>query len=271
MLVGMTGFAQASARFKDIQLNVEIRSLNHRYLECLVHAPDGFGIAEEMIKALVKSKFQRGRVTVALSVANLHPKVSVDYVLADSYARSLKHLNQKLKLDNHLSLSQIINLDGILKIEKVHLSAEFIQALKALINKALEKLVHIRQKEGRALARDILKRSSIIQKETDKIMRAVGILHKEKKGKLLEEEYNVFLRNTDIAEELTRIRYHLKNFLATFGKSASCGKELDFISQEIQREANTISAKAQSGEISQSVVKIKSAIDQIREQAQNVE
>ena len=271
MLVGMTGFAQAQARFKDIQLNIEIRSLNHRYLECVVHSPDGFGIAEEIIKAQVKNKINRGRVTVALSVLNLHPKVLVDYALADSYVRSLKHLNHKLKLENHLSLTQIINLEGILKIESVHQNAEFMQTLKSLINKALGKLVHIRHKEGRALARDILKRSSAIRKEADKITRAVGLLHKEKKNRLSDEEFSVFLRNTDIAEELTRIRYHLKNFLATLGKSASCGKELDFISQEVQREANTISAKAQSAEISQSVVKIKSAIDQIREQVQNVE
>lgn len=271
MLIGMTGFAQASSRFKDIQLHLEIRSLNHRYLECVVHSPDGFGLADEMIKEQVKNKLQRGRVTVALSAANLRPKVSVDYALADSYVRSLKQLNQKLKLENSLSLSQIINLEGILKLEKVQITAEFIQALKALTSAALEKLVHIRQKEGRALTTDTLKRINAIKKEADKITQAVKGVNAQKKGILSEEDYSVFLKNTDIAEELTRIRYHLKNFLSTLKKSASAGKELDFISQEIQREANTISAKAQSAKVSSAVVKIKSAIDQIREQVQNAE
>lgn len=271
MLIGMTGFAQASARFKDIELNAEIRSLNHRYVECLVHSPDGFGVIDEAVKEQVKNKIRRGRVSVSLSITSLKPKVLVDYALADSYVRSLKQLNQKLKLENNLSLSQIIHLEGILKLEKIHLSEEFIQAMKALTARALEKLIHIRRKEGEALSRDIAGRAGAIKREIDKINLCTQALRKEKKAVLSEDEYGVFLKNTDIAEELTRMSYHLKTFLATLNKSASCGKELDFIAQEIQREANTISAKAQSAKVSAAVVKIKSAIDQIREQVQNVE
>lgn len=271
MLRGMTGYAQAASRFNDIQLNVEIRSLNHRFVECLLHSPDGFGVVEDFIKGLVKSKIGRGRVTVVLSAANLHPKVLVDYWLAQSYVRSLKQLNQKLKLENNLSLSQIMNLEGVLRIEKTSFTPEFIQAVKALVEKALERLVAMRQKEGKAVTLDILRRIALIKKEVLKINSVTRDANKKKKSILSEDEYGVFLKNTDIAEELTRLSYHLKNFLATVKKSSSCGKELDFIAQEIQREANTISAKAQSARASSSVVKIKSAVDQIREQLQNVE
>ena len=271
MLRGMTGFAQASSHFKETQLNLEMRSLNHRFLECIVHSPEGMGLLEDFIKAQVKNRLSRGRVSVVLSVVNLHPKVMVDYALAESYARTLKQLNQKLRLENNLSLSQIINLEGVLRIGKAELTPEFIQAVRALTEKALVKLIAIRQKEGKAITADTLRRLEVMRKEAAKINLFSQALNKEKKAVLSKDEYGVFLKNTDIAEELTRISYHLKNFLSTIKKPSSCGKELDFIAQEIQREANTISAKAQSARISSSVVKIKSAIDQVREQVQNVE
>lgn len=271
MLTSMTGFAQAVSHFKNIQLNVEMRSLNHRYLECIVHAPEGLGAVEEIVKAQVRGKISRGRITVALSVEKQHPLVLVDYDLAENYLKTLKHLGQRLKLNDTVSLNQIIHLEGILKIEKLSITPEFIQAVKQVIHKALEKLTGIRQKEGKALAGDILRRIAVIQKEVEKITRCTKEMNSEKKRSCAEEEYSVFLKNTDISEELTRINYHSRNFLATLNKAAACGKELDFISQEIQREANTISAKAQSAKISSSVVKIKSAVDSIREQVQNVE
>lgn len=271
MLKSMTGFAQAESRYKDIHLNIEMRSLNHRYLECITHIPEGFGAVEEMVKERTRTRLARGRVTIVVSVSRLHPKISVDYDLAENYVRTLKQLNQRLKLHDNLSLGQIINLEGVIKIEKISLSDEFLQVIKSLIDKAVEKLALIRQKEGRAITADILRRLAVIKKEAEKINHNSLRLTQEKKKLLSEDEYGVFLKNTDIAEELTRIAYHVKNFLDTVRKSATCGKELDFIAQEIQREANTISAKAQSAKVSSSVVKIKSAIDRIREQVQNVE
>lgn len=271
MLTGMTGFARASCQLKDTHFNLEVRSLNHRYLDCLVHSPDGFGELEDFIKAQVRARIKRGRITVVLTIANLHPKVNVDYALGENYVRKLKELGHKLKLEDNLSLSQIINLEGILKLEKTPLTPEFIQAIKTLADRTLEKLAAIRQKEGRAVSADILRRLRVIRKEADRIRQGAKVVNAQKKNILSHEEYSVFLKSTDIAEELTRISYHLKNFLATIKKSTSSGKELDFIAQEIQREANTISAKAQNAAVSASIVKIKSAIEQIREQVQNVE
>lgn len=271
MLTGMTGFARASCQVKDTHFNLEVRSLNHRYLDCLVHSPDGFGELEDFIKAQVRARINRGRITVVLTIANLHPKVNVDYALGENYVRKLKELGHKLKLEDNLSLSQIINLEGILKLEKTPLTPEFIQAIKMLADRTLEKLAAIRQKEGRAVSADILRRLGVIRNEADRIRQGAKVINAQKKNILSHEEYSVFLKSTDIAEELTRISYHLKNFLTTIKKSTSSGKELDFIAQEVQREANTISAKAQNAAVSASIVKIKSAIEQIREQAQNVE
>ena len=97
MLIGMTGFARISGQIKDTHINLEIRSLNHRFLECLVHSPDGFTEIEELIKNQVKSRMKRGRVTVVLSLTNLHPRVSVDYTLAQGYLKKLKELLSKFK------------------------------------------------------------------------------------------------------------------------------------------------------------------------------
>lgn len=271
MLISMTGFAQGAAHYKNIQLHVEIRSLNHRYFECLTHLPEGLGAVEEMVKTQVKNKINRGRVSVVLSIEKRHPRVQVDYDLAENYLKTLRHLGQRLKLNDTLSLNEIIHLEGIIRVEKITPGPEFMQAVKLVTNKALEQLTLIRQKEGKALSADILGRLSAIQKEVEKIIHCEKKIEGEKKRLLSEEEYSVFSKNTDISEELTRISYHCRNFLATIKKPAACGKELDFISQEIQREANTISAKAQSAKISSSVVKIKSGIDRIREQVQNVE
>ena len=271
MLIGMTAFAQMSLRLKDIQLNLEMRSVNHRFLDFSIHLPDGFAAVEDILKGQLKNRINRGRVTVSLAIAKMHPKVIVDYDLADKYVRNLKQLNQRLGLHDNLSLNQIVNLEGVLKIEKAHPNPEFIQALKSLIVKALDRFIHARQKEGRALTMDILRRIRIISAESIKIRRAMEGLGRKKRQGLSDDEYGVFLKNTDIAEELTRLSYHLKNFSGIIHKGGPCGKELDFIAQEIQREANTISAKAQSAKASSSVVKIKSAVEQVREQVQNVE
>ena len=271
MLTGMTGFARASCHVKDTHFNLEIRSLNHRYLDCQVHAPEGFAELEDFIKTQVKARINRGRINVVLSVTNLHPRVNVDYGLAENYLRKLKELGHKLKLADNLSLSQIINLEGIFKLEKTTVTLEFIKAIKKLAEGSLEKLTATRQKEGRAVSADILRRIGLIIKEVAGIKRSTKVTNARKKNMLAQDEYGAFLKNTDIAEELTRLDYHLKNFSVTIKKPASAGKELDFVAQEIQREANTISAKAQNAAVSTSIVKIKSAIEQIREQIQNVE
>ena len=135
----------------------------------------------------------------------------------------------------------------------------------------MNKLIAIRRQEGDAVTRDLLRCINIIKSEVEKISVSIRELSRKKKAVLSEDEYGVFLKSTDINEELSRLSYHTKNFLAVIKKESAAGKELDFIGQEIQREANTISAKAQSAQVSSSVVKIKSAIDQIREQVQNVE
>lgn len=271
MLKGMTGFAQAAKSFKESQLSIEIRSLNHRFFECIVHLPEGFGAVEELIKEEVRAKINRGRITVVLSIANPHPKVSVNYVLADSYMRALKQLNQKLKLENNLSLNQIINMEGILNLEKTHYNPEIAGVIKDLISTAVKKIASMRDKEGRVLEADVLRHAQTINREILKIKSFVKSSIAQKKDSLSEEEYGVFLKNTDVSEELTRIGYHVKNFQATLKKAISSGKELDFIAQEIQREANTISAKAQDANVSSAVILIKSAIDKIREQLQNAE
>ena len=271
MLKSMTGYVQATHCTKNSQLSIEMRSLNHRFLECVVHLPEGMGALEDLIKGQVRNAISRGRVTVVVSATKMRPDVVVDYALASRYIRVLRHLNQKLKLKNELGLSQIIHLEGVLRLEKPVFKEELMRSAKFLVAETLQKLVLSRQKEGKALARDIIKHIDTIKRETRNISGYGKEYFKEKKKKIPFEDFNALRKDTDIAEETTRLNYHIRNFAKTIKRAASCGKELDFVAQEIQREANTISAKAQDARASYSVVKIKSAIDKIREQLQNVE
>lgn len=113
MLKGMTGFAQAKGNFKGSQINVEIRSVNHRFFECVVHLPEGLSALEEAVKNQIRVRINRSRLTAVVSVVDIHPKVMVNYELSNGYVRALKQLNHKLKLDNNINLSQIINLEGV--------------------------------------------------------------------------------------------------------------------------------------------------------------
>jgi len=162
-------------------------------------------------------------------------------------------------------------MEGVLSLEGIRAEPELAGFVKNLTADTLEKLVAIRDKEGKALNADVARHLATIKKEILKVNVATKAAIKEKEKSLPEEEYSIFLKNTDVSEELARINYHLKNFKNILGRAVSCGKELDFISQEIQREANTISAKAQDARVSSSIIKIKSAIDKIREQLQNAE
>lgn len=271
MLRGMTGFAQAKGCYKNVEINLEMRSLNHRFFECAAHLPEGLGVLEDMIKDEARAKINRARLTAILSINNLKPTVTVNYDLAQNYTRALKNLNQKLKLENNITLSQVTAMQGILTVEKVEVTPELARFVKGLVYEALAKLLSIKDKEGRALNNDVSKYIGTIQKESARISTLTKASIKEKAKKLSDDEYGVFLKGTDISEELARINYHVKNFKAILSKNASGAKELDFVSQEIQREANTISAKAQDARVSSSVIQIKSAIDKIREQLQNAE
>jgi len=275
MIRGMTGFGQAEKNLPDIsKVRIEIRAANHRFFEPTFHLPEGFSFLEDRIKKLLEKKIRRGRITVHLSWEQKSvDKINISHDLASSYYKSLKSLNKLLGLKDKITLQMIIGLPGVLSLYANQGQKEKLWFyLKDLVSKAIEALLKMRDLEGKAIYKDITKRIEIIGEHLKVIKRRFAEILKEKTQSISSsEELSAFLKDVDVTEEIVRLEAFLKNFLSRIKTSGPCGKELDFISQELQRETNTISAKALDGTISLCVVSMKSEIEKIREQLQNVE
>lgn len=275
MIKGMTGFGQAEGNTPSGgKLRLEIRTSNHRFFETAFHLSEGLSFLEERIKKLLQKRIKRGRVTVHLSLEQKSiEKINVSGDLARSYYKRLQGLKRSLGLKDKITIEMIIGLPGVLNLYADQGEKEKIWLyLNNLVFKALDALLEMRRHEGEALYKDITQRIKLIRQSLNAIKQRFSVVIKKKKGSILNsEELSTFLKDVDITEEMVRLEIFLKNFLSLIKKGDPCGKELDFIAQELQREANTISAKALDGLTSLSVVRMKSEIEKIREQLQNVE
>ncbi len=277
MLRSMTGFVHKEKAINGSRIIIELKSVNHRALEVGYHLPVGFNFLEEIFKREVESRIFRGHIICILNISALFlEKVVFNKALAKDYQRALLELEKHLGIKNPISIEQIINFPGILSTRIEEGGRHKIQRTVAeLIKKAVSELVVKKQKEGEAIARDIKKHLDTIEIAVRNIKKEIPKVIKKKTEEIKEtEELSAALKDCDINEEIQRIDFHVKNFKSIINagsRNISRGKELDFIVQELQREANTTAAKAGSNIISYSAVKAKTAIEKIREQLQNVE
>ena len=273
MLQGMTGFGQAQARLGRARIQLELKSLNHKFFEAALHLPEGLMRFEEPLKNIIAAKVRRGRVNVALNISGLpQEEVVLNKDIARRYFALLRTLKSGLKIRDGVALADIIHLPGVFALEKKAQANQGLLGLtQALVKRALAQLIRMRMKEGRAIAGDLTGRIKNIQTLLPLIKVRCARMLKEKRRVLSLEEFEAYQKSTDVTEELLRLGLHLKNFLFTIQKNEAVGKELDFIAQELQREANTIGAKSQDGAISGLVIKAKTQVEKIREQVQNVE
>ncbi|MCM8765618.1 MAG: YicC family protein [Candidatus Omnitrophica bacterium] len=291
MLKGMTGFAKAEGRIKGGILQIEIKSFNHRFLEVVTRLPPEFLTYEEEIKRLLREKIRRGSLNVLFLYsprASSLKRVHWDERLVKRYFQMVKILSQKFGLKNGLTVNQLFSLPGVLVYEEknIDLSGEW-KKCKKILERAIEKLIKVKEREGRTLLNDIFHNLRFIEVSLKKIeqrskqrakefqkrfQKKFKDLTQEKiaQEKLLEET-SLFLRNTDISEETVRVRSHLKDINTLLRKEEEVGRKLDFIAQEIFREVNTMGAKANDYFTSREVVLIKSFLEKIREQVQNLE
>lgn len=271
----MTGFASreiAAAPFG--KLSFEIRSTNHKFLEVVFHLPVGFLSLEDKIKKEIEARIKRGRVVCVMNILGSPAnKIFVDQHLLRSYVVTLRDIKKEAGIKEEASLDTLINLPGVLTLtEDRHSKSGIWPRLNTLVQNTLEDLVGMRRKEGTALF-------TYLKNSAEALSRNLGFIRtkfaKLIKRKLVElktpEERSSFLKDTDITEEMERLDFHIRNFKNKLSKSGPIGKELDFIAQEMQREANTMGAKSCDATISSRVVEIKSRIEKIREQLQNIE
>jgi uncharacterized protein (TIGR00255 family) len=275
MIQGMTGFGSQEKEIASLgRVRVEIRSLNHKFQETVLHLPAGFMSLEERVKKQIEARIKRGRVTCVIDIFGAKAQqVFINKMLLKNYLLALRAARKEFCLDEGVRLDTLIHLPGILSLTEERLPKERAwPQLKSLVDAAMADVVRMRKREGLATYAYLKKASENLETKLTHIRERFKSVIKHKVSLISNNEERVkFLKESDITEEMERLKFHSRNFKSKLTAQGAVGKELDFIAQEMQREANTIAAKSCDAMISASIVQIKSQIEKIREQVQNVE
>ena len=291
MIKSMTGYGVGRVKREDGECLIEIKSLNNKY--CDINIKNNFQSLEieQKIEKLIKDRVLRGKVNILVKVENYglsEEKIILNEDVADSSYKNLKALKEKYKLKDEIGIDSMLKFRDIFTIVKEEETAKMWPLIEKTLNLALDSLLKMREKEGKALVTDIRKRVKKIQKLIDKIekyAKSSPLDYQEKflsKIKKLTEGLNVdegrieleaaiFAEKTDITEEITRLKSHLIQFDELLNSEESVGRKMDFLTQEINREVNTIGSKTSDIEVTSLVVLVKSELEKIREQARNIE
>lgn len=292
LIASMTGYGRAEARGARLALVVEARSLNHRFLEIGIKVPRGLAAHEPDLRRLVQGRLARGRVDVTVTarrVAGSSAVVRTDVALGAEYVAGARALAEKLGLAGNLSVSDLVRLPGVLSVEEGEPEeAETGPLLKDATEQALDELVRMRQAEGAALAADLAAHLGTLEAWAEGLGRllpaALERIQERVRGRVREllgdppvdlarvvQEAAVWAAKSDVAEELTRLGSHCRQFRALLSTGGPVGRQLDFLAQEMHREVNTIASKVEDGELVARVLDGRTVVERIREQAQNVE
>ncbi len=291
MIKSMTGYGKGEACFGGGRVNVEIRSVNHRYGEIFVKLPRNLIAYENDVRKFVSERLKRGKIEVFVQYepsAEAAP-LSVNFALAKAYHEALTSLKNRLGLAGEVSVQLIAAQKDVLAAEENHSQDESLrEALLAAAKSGVEALEVMRSREGDALLNDLRKRLETVAALADKVARRAPLVVADYSVKLKErlaqftadyaiseerlaQEVAMMADRCDITEELVRLNSHLKQFETTLSLSEPVGRKLDFLLQEMSREVNTTGSKANDAEIAFFVVEMKTEIEKIREQAQNIE
>lgn len=293
MLTSMTGFGRGEVQGEGKQFNIELKSINHRYMDINIRLPRIFTYLEDNIRQVIKRYIKRGRIEVFINYKNLDGKdiqVTADIPLIQQYINALDEIHDTFKVEKNIDVTTIAKLPDVFKVDKKEEDEEKVWTLleKALII-ALEDLVKMRETEGNKLREDLVKRIEIIGDLMDKVEQKspkVVLEYKERLKKRIKDimdegididkekiamEVALFADKSNITEEIIRFNSHIIQFKSSIMEDDAIGRKLDFIIQEMNREVNTIGSKSNDLVISNLVVEIKSELEKIREQVQNIE
>ncbi len=288
----MTGYGRFEGVISGRQTVFEIKAVNHRFFELQCRLPRGCGFLEESIKELVSGCVSRGKIDVYVSVEaddNLEADVKINRSLASGYLKALKELCSEYELRDDISVSLLSRYSDIFTVTK---APENEEALRAIVieagEKALAEFMSMREREGERLAADVLEHGRTIISLVSEIEERSPVTVEEYRSKLYDRlreiltdtsidpqriltEAAIFADKTAVNEETVRLRSHFSQLEEMLGKSEPVGRKLDFIVQEMNREANTTGSKVCDAELAHKVVEIKAEIEKIREQVQNIE
>lgn len=292
MIRSMTGYGSSRQIIDNREISVEIRSVNHRYFELNCRTPREMGFLEEKIKGAVKSGVFRGKIDVFVAVGadeNEQATVTVNHSLASGYVNALKEIAQRYDVQDDISVSAVARYNDIFKVIKPEADEEKIwSAVSTVLNDALDKFIKMRSVEGEKLYEDINGRCRTILQLVSKVEERSPQTVAEYRKKLTERmnevlstaavdeqriitEAAIFADKIAVDEETVRLRSHFDQFEKVLKSDGSVGRKIDFLLQEMNREANTIGSKVQDADLAHIVVEIKAELEKIREQIQNVE
>ena len=288
----MTGFGAAEAEAKGVSVRAEIRSVNHRHLQAKLRLPPEAGHLEPEVEGLIRKKLSRGALTVNVHVARHGPAAAarLDEDLARAYCEQLTAMGRRLGIEAEVELEDLLGLPGVVAggdddLRDSHVGRLVLRAVSA----AARELLEMRAQEGEALERDLQKHAQAIGRAVAKIGRRMPKVVRVHQANLklrvqeligdstaldaadLAREVALLADRLDVSEELTRLEAHLEQLVALLAKGGSVGRKLDFLAQEFLREANTIGSKCNDAQVAHDVVDLKTHIERLREQVQNVE
>jgi len=292
MIVSMTGFGRARKNTDQYIITAEVKSVNHRFCEINIRMPRQLMVIEDKIKKAVNKYVHRGRIELFLTIEGedfVKRGVQVDWDLMDQYYSRLREVKEKFSLEDNITLNHLLNLEQILSIvEEDNDQSQLEDHIIDVVHSAMNQLIKMRESEGRLLYEDLITYLTKVEEHTIQISELAPAVSKhyyeriKKKvsefiGPDLVDEHKlitdvaIFADKADISEEIVRMKSHIKQFLETLHSKEAIGRKLDFLIQELNRETNTIGSKANNSGIAGLVVEIKSFLEKMKEQVQNVE
>jgi uncharacterized protein (TIGR00255 family) len=288
----MTGYGRGEVDHGGLKLSVELNSVNRKQSDIVVNLPRDLTELEPRIRQTINEKISRGRMNVLITLqesANGARQLALDTGLARSYHEAMLTLQKELSAPGEITIGTILQAPGVMRSPEHSISAaEAWPVLEPALAAALAELIKMREREGKHLAKDLIHRLKVLRQEIKEVRAIYPDVVKKYRSALLEriekaglnlpvederllKEITFFADRSDISEELTRLESHLAQFAHHLRKNEPVGRTLEFITQEIFRELNTLGAKSNDAAISQHVVACKSELEKIREQIQNLE
>ena len=291
MLVSMTGFGQGEASTRTASVTVEVRTVNHRYLDFSVKIPKALAHREHDVKELLKDKIRRGRISITITADTEQPdyQVRINVPLLEQYIGQLERVAKKHKLKSNLDINTLASLPEVFHLHENPGDADVLWPLvKKGVRQAIAACNKMRQEEGRILERDIRARNKVINRLIKKVeQKAPKILARQKQtikdrlSKLMEggqvdrdrwvTEVAILSDRLDFSEEVTRLKSHLSQIKTCLDQGGTVAKKLTYLLQEIHRESTTIASKASDAEVVEAMVSLREESERLREQVQNLE
>ena len=292
MIKSMTGFGREHEIVNGREILAEIKSVNHKFFELSAKLPRNYSYLEPKLKTLLKEQITRGKVELSLSVYNVDVKdttVRINEQTVSQYINAMRHAGETMLLDDSLCVSDLLRIpDAFTVIKEEADEQQLWEDISSVVKKALDKFIAMRRTEGEALKADVLQKAAVIEEMVGKIEvcspESVAAYRKKLEDRLAEilvstnideqrilTEAAIFAEKTAVDEETVRLRSHIEQLRQMLDSENEIGRKLDFLVQEINRETNTIGSKASDIRITRLVVDMKSEIEKIREQIQNIE